>query len=101
MITNHHVIQNATEIEVTLSDGRTIDASVMGSDAGTDVALLELDDADDLIEMPLGDSEALRVGDFVLAIGNPFRLQHTVTSGIVSGLGRTIRGAAARERPAP
>ena len=90
VLTNHHVIQNATEIEVTLSDGRIVEAAVVGSDAGTDVALLELDDADDLTEMPLGDSEALQVGDFVVAIGNPFGLTHTVTSGIVSALGRSI-----------
>lgn len=101
VLTNHHVIQSATEIEVTLSDGRTIDAAVVGSDAGTDVALLELDDADDLTQMPLGDSEALQVGDFVLAIGNPFGLTHTVTSGIVSALGRTIQRGRAEGAPSP
>ena len=101
VITNHHVIQNATEIEVTLSDGRTIDATVVGSDAGTDVALLELDDADDLVEMPLGDSEVLQVGDYVLAIGNPFGLTHTVTSGIVSALGRTIQRGRSEGAPSP
>ena len=90
VLTNHHVIQNATEIEVTLSDGRAIAASVVGSDSGTDVALLELDAANDLTQMPLGDSEALQVGDYVVAIGNPFGLTHTVTSGIVSALGRSI-----------
>ena len=90
ILTNHHVIQNADAIEVTLSDGRTYDATSIGSDAATDVALLKLDEAEDLIEMPLGDSEKLQVGDFVLAIGNPFGLTHTVTSGIVSALGRTI-----------
>ena len=90
ILTNHHVIQNTTAVEVTLSDGRTIDATVVGSDAGTDVALLELATADNLTEMPLGNSEEVQVGDFVLAIGNPFGLTHTVTSGIVSALGRTI-----------
>ena len=98
ILTNHHVIQNASEIEVTLSDGRTIEASVVGSDAGTDVALLELSVADELTQMPLGDSEDVRVGDFVLAIGNPFGLDHTVTSGIVSALGRSNVSPAARER---
>ncbi len=101
VITNHHVIQNATEIEVTLSDGRTIAAAVVGSDAGTDVALLELDDADGLTEMRLGDSEALQVGDYVLAIGNPFGLTHTVTSGIVSALGRTIQRGRSEGAPSP
>ena len=101
VLTNHHVIQNATEIEVTLSDGRTIGASVVGSDAGTDVALLELDEADELTQMPLGDSEALQVGDFVLAIGNPFGLTHTVTSGIVSALGRSIPRARSAGAPSP
>ena len=90
ILTNHHVIQNTTAIEVTLSDGRVIEATVVGSDAGTDVALLELATADNLTEMPMGNSEEVQVGDFVLAIGNPFGLTHTVTSGIVSALGRTI-----------
>jgi len=88
ILTNHHVIENAEEISVALVDERTLDATVVGSDAGSDIAVLQVD-PDDLAEMPFGDSEALRVGDFVLAIGNPFRLRHTVTSGIVSGLGRT------------
>ena len=101
VLTNHHVIQNATEIEVTLSDGRTIAASVVGSDAGTDVAVLELDQTDELTEMPLGDSEAVQVGDFVVAIGNPFGLTHTVTSGIVSAVGRSIPRARAAGAPSP
>ena len=101
VLTNHHVIQNAAEIEVTLSDGRTIDAAVVGSDAGTDVALLELDDTDGLTQMPLGDSTALQVGDYVLAIGNPFGLTHTVTSGIVSALGRTIQRGRREGAPSP
>ena len=101
VLTNHHVIQNASEIEVTLSDGRTIAASVVGSDAGTDVAVLELDQADELTEMPLGDSEAVQVGDFVVAIGNPFGLTHTVTSGIVSAVGRSIPRARAAGAPSP
>ena len=88
ILTNHHVIENADEITVALIDDRSLDATVVGSDAGSDIAVLQVD-PDGLLEMPLGDSEGLRVGDFVLAIGNPFRLRHTVTSGIVSGLGRT------------
>ncbi len=96
ILTNHHVIQNTTAIEVTLSDGRTIEATVLGSDPRTDVALLKLATADNLTEMPMGNSEDVQVGDFVLAIGNPFGLNHTVTSGIVSALGRTIRGNSRR-----
>ena len=88
ILTNHHVVENADEITVTLIDNRSLDASVVGSDPGTDIAVLKVD-PDGLTEMPLGDSETVRVGDFVPAIGNPFGLEHTVTSGIVSGLGRT------------
>ena len=88
ILTNFHVIENAEEIDVALEDDRVLEATVIGSDADSDIAVLQVE-PDGLEEMPLGNSEALRVGDFVLAIGNPFRLQHTVTSGIVSGLGRT------------
>ena len=101
VLTNHHVIQNASEIEVTLSDGRSIAAAVVGSDAGTDVAVLELEETDGLTQMPLGDSEAVQVGDFVVAIGNPFGLTHTVTSGIVSALGRSIPRARSAGAPSP
>jgi len=88
ILTNHHVVENATEITVTLIDNRSLTASVVGSDPGSDIAVLRVE-PEGLIEMPLGDSDRVRVGDFVLAIGNPFGLRHTVTSGIVSGLGRT------------
>ena len=88
ILTNFHVVENADEITVALVDDRTLEATVVGSDADSDIAVLQVD-PDGLEEMPLGDSEQVRVGDFVLAIGNPFRLRHTVTSGIVSGLGRT------------
>jgi Do/DeqQ family serine protease len=88
ILTNHHVVGEADEIQVSLIDGRTLDAEIVGSDAGTDIALLKVE-ADDLTEMPIGDSEDVRVGDFVIAIGNPYGLTHTVTSGIVSALGRT------------
>jgi len=87
ILTNHHVVENADEIQITLIDGEILDAEVVGSDAATDIALLKVE-ADNLTEMPIGDSEVVRVGDFVLAIGNPFGLGHTVTSGIVSALGR-------------
>ncbi len=88
ILTNHHVVENAEEIQVSLISGDILGAEVVGSDAATDIALLKVE-ADDLVDMPIGDSEAVRVGDFVLAIGNPFGLGHTVTSGIVSALGRT------------
>ena len=88
VLTNHHVIERADQIEVVLNDNRSLKATVVGSDPGTDIAVLLLEKSNDLVEMPLGDSEELQVGDFVVAIGNPFGLQHTVTSGIVSALGR-------------
>ncbi|HVP33611.1 MAG TPA: Do family serine endopeptidase [Steroidobacteraceae bacterium] len=88
IVTNAHVVENASEITVTLQDGRDLKAQVVGSDQPSDVAVLKVG-AGGLSQMPLGDSSRLEVGDFVLAIGNPFGLQHTVTSGIVSGLSRT------------
>ena len=88
VLTNHHVINNANEITVTLADGREFTAELIGSDEGTDVALLQVD-ADNLHELRLGDSDSVEVGDFVVAIGNPFGLGQTVTSGIVSALGRS------------
>ncbi len=88
ILTNHHVVGEADEIQVSLLDGVILDAEIVGSDPATDIAVLKVD-ADGLVEMPIGDSEQLRVGDFVIAIGNPFGLGHTVTSGIVSALGRT------------
>jgi Do/DeqQ family serine protease len=88
VVTNAHVVDNATEITVTLQDGRDLTATVVGSDVPSDVAVLKVP-TENLIQLPLGDSTKLEVGDFVVAIGNPFGLQHTVTSGIVSGLGRS------------
>jgi Do/DeqQ family serine protease len=87
VMTNHHVIANAAEIAVTLKDRRRFEAEFIGSDPATDIALLRIQ-ARDLKTVPFGDSEAMKVGDFVLAIGNPFGLGQTVTSGIVSALGR-------------
>ena len=89
IITNHHVVDDATEIEVALLDNRTLKATVIGSDEGTDIAVLKLADPGRLTEITLGNSDQVLVGDFVVAIGNPFGLQHTVTSGIVSALGRS------------
>ncbi len=87
VLTNHHVIEGATEVSVTLADGRTLQAEFLGSDADTDVALMRIP-AQNLSAIPLADSDALRVGDFVVAIGNPFGFNQTVTSGIVSAVGR-------------
>jgi serine protease Do/serine protease DegQ len=88
IVTNRHVIENASEITVTLFDNRHFQAHVVGSDEGTDIAVLKAAEPR-LSEMPLGDSSRLKVGDWVVAIGNPFGLSHTVTAGIVSALGRT------------
>jgi serine protease DegQ len=87
LLTNHHVIANADTVTVFLADKRQYEAKIIGSDEGTDIALLKID-ADNLTDLVLGDSDSLEVGDFVLAIGNPFGLGQTVTSGIVSALGR-------------
>ncbi|KAF1692266.1 Do family serine endopeptidase [Pseudoxanthomonas daejeonensis] len=92
VMTNHHVVVGADNVSVTLADGRTLKAEFLGSDADTDVALIRIP-AQDLKGLPLGDSGQLRVGDYVVAIGNPFGLSQTVTSGIVSAVGRSgIRG---------
>jgi serine protease Do/serine protease DegQ len=88
VITNHHVIRDAREVAVTLRDNRRFPAKLVGSDAGTDIALLKIA-AENLTEAAFGDSDALAVGDFVVAIGNPFGIGQTVTSGIVSALGRS------------
>lgn len=88
VLTNHHVIERAAQIIVTLHDKRQHLAELVGSDEGTDIALLRIV-ADDLTELEVGDSSTLRIGDFVVAIGNPFGLGQTVTSGIVSALGRS------------
>ncbi|MEO8157460.1 MAG: Do family serine endopeptidase [Betaproteobacteria bacterium] len=88
VLTNQHVIKDARQIVVTLKDGRQLEAKLLGSDAATDIALLEVE-PDDLSAIRFADSDQLRVGDYVLAIGNPFGLGQTVTSGIVSALGRT------------
>jgi Do/DeqQ family serine protease len=91
VITNHHVIDKADEISVNLHDGRTFNATLIGSDAETDIAVLKIDNGE-LASLPMSNSDQLRVGDFVVAIGNPFGLGQTVTSGIVSALGRSGLG---------
>ena len=88
IVTNNHVIDQADEIIITLKDGRQVEAKKLGSDADSDIALLQID-AKNLTEIVIADSDKLRVGDFAIAIGSPFGLGQTVTSGIVSALGRT------------
>jgi len=89
ILTNNHVVENADELEITLNDNRTFAAKTVGTDPNTDIALLKID-ATDLKTIPFGDSEKLKVGEWVLAIGNPFNLTSTVTAGIVSAKGRSI-----------
>jgi len=88
ILTNHHVVANADAIQISLIDGEILDAEIVGSDPATDIAVIKVE-ADGLTDMPIGNSDGVRVGDFVIAIGNPFGLGHTVTSGIISALGRT------------
>ena len=92
LLTNHHVVENASDIEVQLADGRQTLARVVGSDSETDIAVLKID-LDRLPAITLGNVRALRVGDAVLAIGNPFNVGQTVTAGIVSALDRTQTGS--------
>jgi serine protease DegQ len=88
ILTNHHVVGDADAIQISLIDGTVLDAEIVGSDPATDIAVIKVE-AEGLTEMSIGDSTSARVGDFVIAIGNPFGLGHTVTSGIISALGRT------------
>lgn len=92
ILTNDHVIEDARRIRVSLKDGRQFVARVIGADAKSDVALLKIHSAHDLPVAPLGDSDNVRVGEWVMAIGNPFGFDHTVTAGIVSAKGRFIPG---------
>jgi len=96
IITNNHVVSDAEEINVTLYDKRTLKGRVVGSDPKTDIAVVKID-ADGLPVVPWGDSDQLKVGEFVLAIGNPFGLSHTVTMGIISAIGRADVGIAEYE----
>lgn len=89
IVTNYHVIDGADDIKVRLHDGREYDAELIGGDQMSDIALLKLEKAKNLTQIKLADSDKLRVGDFTVAIGNPFGLGQTVTSGIVSALGRS------------
>ena len=88
IVTNYHVLQGADRISVTLMDGRTLQASIIGQDEESDLALIKIE-AEDLVDIGFVDHRTVRVGDYVVAIGNPFGFSHTVTQGIISGIGRT------------
>ena len=90
IVTNYHVIAGAESVSVTLTDGNTYDAEIVGEDSSTDLAVLKIDAPNMPSPMPLGDSGKLRVGQFVVALGNPFGLERTLTFGVISALGRTI-----------
>src|SRR4029078_9672943 len=97
VLTNLHVVDDAEEIQVTLYDGETYTATLVGKDPATDVAVLRIDaPAGSLFPIAFGDSTRLRVGQSVFAIGNPFGLERTLTTGIVSSLNRTLQGRAGR-----
>jgi Do/DeqQ family serine protease len=90
IVTNNHVVERASEIQVTLADKRQFPAEVVGTDASTDLAVIKVDTEETLPSIRLGNSDSVRVGDWVIAVGNPFRLTSTVTAGIVSALGRQV-----------
>jgi S1-C subfamily serine protease len=94
-VTNNHVIENARDIRVSLADGRTVTAELKGADPSTDIAVLKID-VSGLKALSFADSEALQPGQIAIAIGNPLGLQHTVTAGVVSALGRTLRASNGR-----
>jgi S1-C subfamily serine protease len=95
ILTNSHVVQQASDLEVTLSDGGRVQAELMGDDPHTDLAVIRIT-APNMVPAPLGDSQAIRVGQLAIAIGNPYGFQCTVTAGVVSALGRSLRARSGR-----
>ncbi|MCL4862967.1 MAG: trypsin-like peptidase domain-containing protein, partial [Caldilineaceae bacterium] len=91
IVTNYHVVENAQELLVTLADGRTFAAQVVGADPSNDLAVIQIDAENLPAPLPLAEHVSLRVGQFVIAIGNPFGLEGTMTMGIISSLGRVIQ----------
>lgn len=90
IVTNNHVIANASKLEITLNDNRSFEAELIGADPETDIALLKIDSDKELPYLPFGDSNQIRLGEWVLAVGNPFNLTSTVTAGIISAKGRDL-----------
>src|SRR5215831_17974828 len=95
IVTNHHVIDQAQDIRVSLADGRKVRADLKGSDSSTDIAILQVHE-NNVKALAFADSDQLQVGQIAVAIGNPLGLQHTVTAGVVSALGRTLRASNGR-----